>query len=504
MDYFDILIADLRALIADLGKNGGQMSPSVYDTAQVLRFAPPEEGAEPALDWLLTQQHVDGGWGSLAAPLARHMPTFAAVLALQQHGQSPAAREALRGGVDFLQQTAYQWQPPLPEEMPVGVELILPQLLCEADGLNLGLSSEPYTALVELGQYKRMLIQKHNPKAGTTPVFSWEAWGEKPETAVIDGTGGVGHNPSATAYWLQKAAGQPNLTAERAAAHRYLNQSSAATFLNIPGVVPTAWPVNRYEQIYVLHILQLAGLLEHPALADIVEPEIDDIFRAVTPAGIGFSDYFVPDGDDTYAALAVLKSSNRPVDKRFLDLFRNETHFHAYPGELQPGPTVTARAIHALSLWGERYEPAEEFIRQRQTEDGRWRGDKWNTSWLYATYLSVFALQATGAPEHQPAIQKAIQALLAQQNPDGGWSTTGLSNLTETGMGILTLLLCESPRLQPAIQRAFGWMLENYQPFAFSETMCWLNKQEYRIHRVDRTFELAAMLSVALAMEETA
>ncbi|MBD2248543.1 hypothetical protein [Nostoc sp. FACHB-888] len=58
------LFTELRSLIADLGKNGGLISPSVYDTAQVLRFYPPATGVEPALEWLLTQQQADGGWGN--------------------------------------------------------------------------------------------------------------------------------------------------------------------------------------------------------------------------------------------------------------------------------------------------------------------------------------------------------------------------------------------------------------------------------------------------------
>ena len=49
----DSLSLELRQLIADLGKDGGLISPSVYDTAQVLRFYPPEEGVAPALEWLL-------------------------------------------------------------------------------------------------------------------------------------------------------------------------------------------------------------------------------------------------------------------------------------------------------------------------------------------------------------------------------------------------------------------------------------------------------------------
>ena len=72
----EALFADLRTLIADLGKDGGLISPSVYDTAQVLRFCPPKEGVEPALEWILGQQQPDGGWGNPAVPLSRTVPTL--------------------------------------------------------------------------------------------------------------------------------------------------------------------------------------------------------------------------------------------------------------------------------------------------------------------------------------------------------------------------------------------------------------------------------------------
>ena len=57
----ELLLTDLRHLIARLGTDGGLMSPSIYDTAQVLRLAPPVEPLWPTLEWLVAQQHPDGG-----------------------------------------------------------------------------------------------------------------------------------------------------------------------------------------------------------------------------------------------------------------------------------------------------------------------------------------------------------------------------------------------------------------------------------------------------------
>ncbi|MGZ3460890.1 MAG: hypothetical protein ACXU86_20575, partial [Archangium sp.] len=64
-------IAQLQADLQTLGAQGGILTPSIYDTAQVLRDAPPED-PRPAIGWLLRQQRPDGGWGSELMPLARH------------------------------------------------------------------------------------------------------------------------------------------------------------------------------------------------------------------------------------------------------------------------------------------------------------------------------------------------------------------------------------------------------------------------------------------------
>src|SRR5689334_18323098 len=133
----DILLADLRYLIGEIGKDGGLIGPSVYDTAQVTRFAPPNEGVWPALDWLLTQQRPDGGWGDPTVPRARDLPTLAAVLALHTYSKRKTTRAAIHAGLAFLRQQAAHWVGALSDDIPVGIELLLPRLLEEAAAAGL-------------------------------------------------------------------------------------------------------------------------------------------------------------------------------------------------------------------------------------------------------------------------------------------------------------------------------------------------------------------------------
>ncbi|MCB0035917.1 MAG: hypothetical protein KDE51_17920, partial [Anaerolineales bacterium] len=76
----DILISDMRRLVKGLGNAGGLMTPSVYDTAQVLRHAPLTEDVSKGVSWLIEQQRADGGWGDVFGPQARDVPRLAAML----------------------------------------------------------------------------------------------------------------------------------------------------------------------------------------------------------------------------------------------------------------------------------------------------------------------------------------------------------------------------------------------------------------------------------------
>lgn len=503
MGFKDSLFQELNSLICNLGKNGGLVSPSIYDTAQVLRFTPNAGSAGDALAWLENQQWSDGGWGDPWAPLSRDVPTLAAILTLHacigDHKETATIREA---GLAFLRQNAGQWQELRHEQMPVAVELILPALLDEAIARGLELPQEPYAALREVGTHRRAMISQRPLQSGTPPLHSWEVWGTTATAELLDGSGGMGHSPAATAAWLRTAYRQQNPEAH-AAARRYLAEAAQATGCGIPGIVPTVWPITRFEQSFVLHVLGVAGLLEHPALADATRPQVQSLSQALQPGGLGMSDFFMLDGDDTAVAIAVLQAAGFEPGLTPLRRFQNGDHFHAYPGELQPSLSMTARAAYTLALFGQQEDLIQRFITDRQLADGRWPGDKWSSSWLYTTYFAILALTAA---DRSPCLHPVLEALLRHQREDGGWGENGQSTAVETACGALTLHILSS-RLDNnesagTLRRAYVWLRNNYVANGSATThKCWLGKELYRPARVDRATELSALLLLS-AFEE--
>ncbi len=501
----DDLFSDLYHWISQLGNDGGLISPSIYDTAQVLRMAPPKEGVEQGLEWLLCQQQADGGWGNLTVPRTRDTATLAAILALHTHNDQRHFDQAIQNGLTFLQEQSEIWEGGLPEDLPVGVELILPHLLAEAAQAGLYVDTAPYALLITLGQRRRKLIAQHAARAGMTAAHSWEAWGHTPDPALLDASGSVGHSPSATAAWLRAAADRPELADHCARARDYLSRAAITTRVGIPGVVPGVWPIKRFEQAFALYMLLIAGVLQHPRLAPAVDMQLRDLYAAFKPTGIGFSDYFIPDGDDTAAALAVLKVAGYSVDASTMDHFNCADHFCAFPGELQPSLSVTAHAVHALACCGMSTSNTTAFLLDRQLCEGFWPGDKWNSSWVYTTSQVMIALNPYSQSH---AIDKAIGALMRYQHADGGWGMY-TSTLEETGYGILALralarngLLHEHAEV--ALHRAEQYMQRKYHPSQLSRATCWLDKDVYRPERLSRIIELAATLPRSEVLSDNA
>ncbi len=500
------LIDELRTLISELGKDGGLISPSIYDTAQVLRLYPPSEGVESGLEWLSAQQEADGGWGDRDVPLARDIPTLACLTTLNTYSDRIGTANVITRGIDFLQKNGHRWEVSLSDDIPVAAELLIPYLLKEASAQGMDVPQHFYQKLIDLGERKRELIRADDPCAGTPPTFSWEAWGAEPTLRVLDNIFSVGHSPTATVAWIGIAKGHPILqNSVEGGVNRYLKSAARATGLDIPGVVPTAWPIDRFEQSFSLYWLLIADLFNQPALQDVIQMQVEDLQRAVLPTGLGFSDYFLPDGDDSAAGVAVLQAAGHNPDRNILRRFEHDQHHSTYPHELQYSLTVTARCVHALGIQHEDTTRWRKFLVACQQPDGRWIGDKWNISWLYTTCHVLLALRGSG---QSAALRAAYCALLEYQHIDGGWGIGMASNMTETAYGILALYTLAHEGFRDdiasrALHRAHHWLLEQYSMTKNAADKCWLNKELYRPHRVDQVFILAALLSVINLQDST-
>ncbi|EJZ16885.1 hypothetical protein RCCGEPOP_33658, partial [Rhizobium sp. Pop5] len=95
------ILSELRHLLNET-RDGGSVSPSVYDTARVLQFSGNVTGRQNGYAWLMAQQQADGGWGSADFPLFRHVPTWAALLALRRADPLPGAADAVQAATRFL------------------------------------------------------------------------------------------------------------------------------------------------------------------------------------------------------------------------------------------------------------------------------------------------------------------------------------------------------------------------------------------------------------------
>ena len=499
----DFLLLDVLSLINALGSDGGQNGPSIYDTAQVLRLAPPAD-TQPVVEWLLAQQQLDGGWGDPCAPLSRDTATLAALLALKAYVTEPYSKHsAVQAGQRFLYQQGEHWLGEVPIDIPVAAELLIPALLEQARACGLEVRAEPYAKLSALGQRRRQIIytNTHMIQPGTPIVHSWEAWGTDPDPALLDAAGSIGHSPAATAAWLYAARDRGDLADAREAAQRYLEDAARATGLGIPGVVPAVWPYPRNEQAVGLFTVFLAGLMDHPALADPMRRQIQDLWLSARLSGQGISDHFATDGDITAMTFALARAAGYAPDRTVLEQYVvADGSCLTYRHELQRSFSATTHAAHALALLGGDTEPLVDYLCLHQRH-GRFENDKWHASWLYLTSHTIHALLATGCTA--PAVA-AGRTLVQQQLADGSWGITP-ARAEETAYGTLALLGLDRARMldsegHEALERATRWLMNVYRPLAddFMMGACWIAKGLYRPRRISRIVEVSAVLAAVL------
>lgn len=496
-------LTPLTSVILELGRQGGAVTGSVYDTAQPLRWNPPSD-PQPVLSWLLQQQHADGGWGDPAVAYCRDVPTLAAVLALYAIDPQRYATQ-MEAGLAIVRDNAEQWSNPHPTHLPVAVEWILPRLLDEAAAHGLLPSTPAYQTLRSLGATRRQRLARRGAVAGSTASHSWEAWGTSPDPALIDNTGGIGHSPAAVSYWYTLSGADSD---ERyvAGLRRYLQGAAAATGSGVEGVFPVVWPITRFEQAFGLYGLAVSGGLAVPTIQEVAEPIVRSLARQLAAGGVGMSDAFHVDGDTSAAAWTVVHAVGVTPPPHVLKPYMEHGAFAAYPGELQPSLSVACRLLHANRLDQAGSQDGIAWVLAQQYADGCWPGDKWNASWLYSAWHALLACQAQPTePAVQSMVRTTLTAIEHTQHVDGGWGPRSVSGGPDTTFAIFALIAARAfpgvaeQTLMP-LRRAFAWLSHAVEQEAWPTT--WVGKELYTPVRVDRALAYSALLAAERIMED--
>ena len=225
----------------------------------------------------------------------------------------------------------------------------------------------------------------------------------------------------------------------------------------------------------------------------------------VQPGGwyFEFNNEFYPDVDDSAQVLLALNCVSHPrernqieVSQRALDWIfamqcknggwasfdKDNTKmifeyipFADHNAMLDP-PTVdiTGRILEMLANYGytrrdKRVEKAIQFVLKEQEPDGSWFG-RWGVNYVYGTFLVLRGLEAMGVWNHEPAIQQAAEWIRMVQNADGGWGETctsyddpvqrgiGPSTPSQTAWAVLGLLAAGDTR-SDSVAKGVRWLV---------------------------------------------
>ncbi len=251
----------------------------------------------------------------------------------------------------------------------------------------------------------------------------------------------------------------------------------------------------------------------------------------VEPGGwyFEFNNEFYPDVDDSAQVLLALNKVENPreryqyevgqrairwiwamqcknggwasFDKDNTKMIFQHIPFADHNAMLDP-PTVdiTGRILEMLANYGipnsdRRVQRAIQFIYREQEPDGSWFG-RWGVNYLYGTFLVLRGLEAMGVWNHEPQIQQAAEWIRMVQNADGGWGErcasyddpslrgVGPSTASQTAWAILGLLAAGDTR-SDSVAKGIRWLLQQQNPDG-----SW-NEEEYTGTGFPRVFYLA-------------
>ncbi|MGW0699810.1 squalene--hopene cyclase [Streptomyces sp. NPDC002867] len=137
-----------------------------------------------------------------------------------------------------------------------------------------------------------------------------------------------------------------------------------------------------------------------------------------------------------------------------------------------PSADVTAHVVEMLAYEGKAGHPrtrrAIEWLLAEQEPNGAWFG-RWGVNYLYGTGSVVPALTAAGLPGSHPAVRRAVAWLESVQNDDGGWGEDlrsyreekwighGPSTASQTAWALLALIAA-GEQDGKAARRGVAWL----------------------------------------------
>ncbi len=141
-----------------------------------------------------------------------------------------------------------------------------------------------------------------------------------------------------------------------------------------------------------------------------------------------------------------------------------------------PTVDITGRILEMLATFGytrddKRVQKAINFVLSEQEPDGSWFG-RWGCNYIYGTWLVLRGLDAIGVDHNEPYIQQAAEWIRMMQNPDGGWGESlwsyhdpntrgvGESTCSQTAWATMALMAAGDTR-SDCLHRGIEYLLGN-------------------------------------------
>jgi squalene-hopene/tetraprenyl-beta-curcumene cyclase len=183
---------------------------------------------------------------------------------------------------------------------------------------------------------------------------------------------------------------------------------------------------------------------------------------------------------------------------------------------------ITGRILEMLATYGyDKNHPAVQkaiqFIRDEQEPDGAWFG-RWGVNYIYGTMLVLRGLEAIGVDHHEPYVQSGAEWLRMMQNPDGGWGETcgsyddpntkgvGPSTPSQTAWAVMGLLAANDTR-SDCVARGIAYLLQTQRNDGFWDEKFYTGTGFPRVfylayHLYREYFPLIALTTYAKVMKD--